>query len=302
MILFRKVEVAKSLFVFIILLAVLMFADGCSPTEREPVRTESETATLESATVFHGKCAATLGTFVDARGMVDYKHLRPERHELGLLLGELGKVDPAEYRSWSETDRIAFWINTYNLQKLKVVVDNYPIVPSRILAGYWGPLSVRHIEGRIAGHTFVVMGERFTLAEIGRRFFRERFDDPRVYFALTGASLSSPPLRNEPCYGHKLNEQLDDQVRRFLASPLAFRIDRQAGTVYLSAMFEVSSHGRDFIEKFGTNEKFKGHPPTTRAALNFITNYISQKDVSFLELGDYSVKYMKHDWTINEGS
>jgi hypothetical protein len=297
-IIFRKVEVAKSLFVFIILSAAQVLIGGCSPAETEP-----DAPQLGIAVPFHDKCAETLEAFVDARGMVDYKRLRQERYELGLLLGELGKVDAGEYGSWSKEDRIAFWINTYNLQKLKAVVDNYPIVPSSpILAGYWGPSNVRHIEGKISGHRFLVMDEQFTFAEIEKRFFRERFNDPRVFFALTSASLSSPPLRNEPYYGHKLNEQLDDQVRGFLSNPLAFRIDREKKTVQLSAIFELSSRGKDLTEKFAADERFKGHQPATRAALNFITNYISQKDISFLELGDYSVKYMKHDWTINEGS
>lgn len=286
-----------------ILSAVLTFVGGCSPAEPEtvgPVKTEPDDSQRRSATPFHDKCVGVLRTFVNARGMVDYKRLRPERYELGLLLEELGRIDPSEYRSWSKEDKIAFWINTYNLQKLKVVVDNYPITASsQILAAYWGPLNIRHIEGRIAAHRFLVVDEQFTFAEIERRFFRGQFDDPRVFFALTSASLSSPPLRDEPYYGHRLNEQLDDQVRRFLSSPLAFRIEREEAIVYLSAMFEVSSYGREFVEKFGTDKKFKDHPPTTRAALNFITNYISQKDVSFLELGEYSVKYMKHDWTIN---
>ena len=269
----------------------------------EPAKARPADPQAQAIVPFHDKCADTLKDFVNDRGMVDYKRLRRKRYELGLLLDEFGKLDPAVYKSWPKADRIAFWINTYNLQKLKVVVDNYPITPSsRILAVYWGPLNVRHIEGKIAGHRFLVMGEQFGFAEIEKRFFRGEFDDPRIYFALTSASLSSPPLRNEPYYGHKLDEQLDDQIRRFLSSPLALRIDREKQNVYLSAMFELSAHGKEFVEKFATDKKFKDQSPTTRAALNFIANYISQKDVSFLEVGNYSVKYMKHDWTINDGS
>jgi len=296
-IVFRKTDVARSLVVSIILSAVQVFVAGCAGVK--PV----VDAQRRSAAPIHDKCADVLKTYVDARGMVDYAALKPHTNELDLILEELGRVEPGRYRSWSEKDKIAFWINTYNLRKLKVVADNYPITPSsRILSTYWGPRNLRHIEGKIAAYTFRVMGEQFTLAEIEKRFFRDQFDDPRVFFALTGASLSSPPLRDEPYYGRRLNEQLDDQVRRFLAGPLAFRIDRAQGIVYLSAMFEVSSYGREFVEKFATDRKFKAHPPTTRAALNFISNYISRKDASFLEVGDYSVKYMQHDWTINDAS
>ncbi|UCF15313.1 MAG: DUF547 domain-containing protein [Phycisphaerales bacterium] len=297
---------AKSLVFLTILLAVLLSIGGCSPAESkvvESVKVEPDAPRSRSAVSFHDKCADTLKTFVNAQGMVDYKRLSRNRHELELLLGELGNVDARVYRSWPEEDKIAFWINTYNLQKLKVVVDNYPIEPSsRILAAYWGPLNVRHIEGKVTAHRFLVMDEQFTFAEVERRFFRDKFGDPRVFFTLTSASLSSPPLRSEPYYGYKLDEQLGDQVGRFLSNPLAFRIDREKRTVYLSAIFELSSRGKYLIEKFATDKRFKDHPPATRAALSFITNYISQKDVSFLELENYSVKYVKHDWTINDGS
>lgn len=278
-------------------------AESVEPEVVERVKIEPVEPQPPVFVSFHDKCADTLKDFVDERGMVDYKRLRRKRYEFGQLLAELGNLDPDEYKSWPAADRIAFWINMYNLQKVKVVVDNYPIAPSsRILAVYWGPLNIRHIEGKIAAHKFVVMGEQFTFSEIEKRFFRGEFDDPRVFFALTSASVSSPPLRNEPYYGHKLSEQLDDQVRRFLGEPVAFRIDRDKQTVYLSAMFEVSAYGAEFADIFATDKRFKDHPPTTRAALNFITNYIAERDVSFLEVGSYTVKYMKHDWTINDGS
>lgn len=324
MIVLRKVNMAKGLVVFIILSAVLIFIGGCSTAEPElvepapaeieqpvhiepdiakPVKTVADARPARAFESFNDKCADTLKTFVDAEGMIDYKRLKRKKLELRTLLEEFGKLDRSRYESWPKEDKIAFWINTYNLQKIKVVVDNYPIVPSsRIMAVYWGPLNIRHIEAKIGKHKFIVMDEQFTFAEVEKRFFRDQFDDPRVFFALTSASLSSPPLRNEPYYGRKLSDQLEEQVRRFLSNPLAFGIDRGEQRVYLSAMFELSSRGGELAEKFATDKKFKDHPPTTRAALNFITNYISEKDVSFLEIGDYSVKYMKHDWTINDGS
>jgi hypothetical protein len=109
-------------------------------------------------------------------------------------------------------------------------------------------------------------------------------------------------LRNEPYYGHRLNQQLDEQVKRFLSSPLALNIDTEKQRVYLSSLFQASSYGKEFIGKFSIDKKFKDQDPTTRAVLNFITNYVSRDIVSFLEIGNYSVKYMKYDWTINDGS
>jgi len=327
---------AKSPVVFIILLVIMVFISGCGtaepksvepvesksdmvpleaeskevapvgfePNDIEPVKAEPDELQAVSATYFHDKCANILKEFVNYTGTVDYKGLRRKRLELRALLREFDNLDPAEYGAWSREDKIAFWINVYNLQKLRVVTDNYPIEPSsRILTIFYrGTNNIRHIEGKITAHKFLVMDEEFTFATIEKSFFRGEFDDPRIFFAISSACMSSPPLRNEPYYGYNLNEQLDEQTERFLSSPLAFSIDREKQKVYLSALFQSSWYGREFVDKFAIDRKFKDQPVETRAVLNFITNYISKEDVNFLETGNYTIKYMTFDWTINDGS
>jgi len=271
-------------------------------TSIEPDETKPDVQKHDSANSFHNKCAEFLKSFVDDNGMVDYKTLRRKRLQLWAILREFNELDRSEYESWLREDKIAFWINAYNLQKLSIVTDNYPIEASRFNIIFYGPSSIRHIESQITRFKFLVMDEEFTFAEIDRRFFRGKFNDPRIFFAITGACMSSPSLRNEPYYGYKLDEQLEDQTKKFLSSPLAFRIDREKERVYLSAMFQMSSYGREFFKGFAIDRKFKDQTPTTRAVLNFICNYISEQDVSFLEVGNYTVKYMRYDWTINDGS
>ena len=143
------------------------------------------------------------------------------------------------------------------------------------------------------------MEEEFTLESIEQRFFQQQFDDPRVFLALSAATISSPTLRNEPYFGHSLDKQLNDQAQKFLARPDAFRIDRGKQKVYISAIFHPGWFASSFIKKHGTDKKFKDHPPATRAVLNFITNYISKQDVYFLETGIYSVEYIKYNWRLN---
>ena len=179
------------------------------PNEVEPASVEPNDLKLKPAVSFHDKCAEILKNFVDDKGMVDYKILRRKRLELKSLLHEFDNLDPNEYRTWPNEDKIAFWLNAYNIQMLKIITDNYPIKSSRILRLYlgWGPISILHIKGIWTNYKFHVMDEEFTLSEIDRRFFRKEFDDPRIFFAISRASLSGPPLRNEPYYGYKLNEQ-----------------------------------------------------------------------------------------------
>jgi hypothetical protein len=268
----------------------------------EPAADMRNDLNVKSATSFHDKCAVIFKNYVDERGMVDYKTLRRKRLELKALVRQFNKLDPKEYKSWTKEDKIAFWINVYNLNKLDVVTDNYPITPATRfhVLYYWGSSSIRHIESQIARHKFLVMDEEFTFAEIERRFFRKEFDDPRIFFAITGACVSSPPLRNEPYFGSKLDEQLEDQAKKFISNPIAFRIDRENGKVYLSAIFQISSYGGEFVKKYAIDKKFKDQSTATRAVLNFISNYISRQDVSYLEVGNYTVKFMSYDWTIND--
>ena len=304
---------AKGLTVFITSLTVLIFITGCpqvapepieppevEPVKVEPVKVEPPKPKPLPTVSFHDKCADILENYVDDKGMVDYKTLERKKQELRKLLDEFDELDPNEYNSWPKEDKIAFWLNAYNIQMLKIITDNYPIESSRILRLFWPPNSIRHIKGIWENYKFIVMDEEFTLSEVERRFFRQEFDEPRIFFAISHASLSSPPLRNEPYYGRKLYEQLDDQVKRFLSDPRGFRIDRNDQTVYLSAILQPTWYGKEFISKYGTDKKFKDQEPAVRAVLNFVTNYISRRDVSFLEVENYSVKYINYNWRINE--
>ena len=326
----------KHLAVFITSLTVLFFTAGCpqitpepiestkvestkaEPPKIEPTKTEPNEVEIaepepnkpeppkpkpKPIVSFHDKCADILENYVNERGMVNYRKLRRKKPQLSKLLDEFAKFDPNEYSSWPKEDKIAFWINAYNIKMLKIIVDNYPIESSRILRIFWHPNSIRHIDRNIGGisrQKFIAMDEEFTLTEIERRFFRQQFDEPRVFFAISHASLSSPPLRNEPYYGHKLYKQLDDQAKRFLSSHGAFKINRKNQSVYLSAIFQSTWYGKEFISKYGTDKKFKDQQPVVRAVLNLLTNYISRQDVSFLELKNYSVEYIKYDWRLNE--
>jgi len=303
----------KCLVVFITSLTVLIFIAGCPPAKPKPIKPlEVEPPKVEPPKAeppkveppptvsFHDKCAAILNNFVDDKGMVDYKTLKRKKLELKQLLDEFDNLDPNEYNSWPREDKIAFWLNAYNIQMLSIIIDNYPIESTRIHRLFWPPNSIRHIPGIWDKYKFLVMDEEFTLREIDQRLFCKEFDEPRIFLAISHASISSPPLRNEPYYGHKLYEQLDDQAKKFLSSPLAFRIDRDRQTVYLSAVLQPTWHGREFIGKYGTDKKFKDQQLAVRAVLNFVTRYIPEQDVSFLEVGNYTVKFLKYDWMLNE--
>ncbi|HUS72413.1 MAG TPA: DUF547 domain-containing protein [Sedimentisphaerales bacterium] len=277
------------------------------PNETEPAKAEPNEAKPPPKVTFHDKCASILNRFVNDKGMVDYKTLKRKRLELKHLLNEFAKLKPNEYNSWPKEDKIAFWINAYNIQMLKIIIDNYPIDSYRLLHFFpgWEPDSILHINRRIGGisnQKFYVMEEEFTLQTVEDRFFRKEFDEPRAFFALCYANLSSPPLRNEPYRGTKLSQQLDDQAKKFLSNPLAFKINKKRQTVYLSYILQPTWFGSEFIRKYGTDKKFKDQQPAVRAVLNCLTNYISRQNTNYLQVENYSIEYMRPNWRLNDSS
>lgn len=289
--------------VFIILISALILINGCA-TEKassaKPQQAETAKADNIQKVSFHDNCAAILGEFVNDKGMVNYRQLKRNKPELKKLLDKFAELGTEKYNSWPNEDKIAFWLNAYNLQLMKIIIDNYPIESLRIHRLFWPPNSIRHISGIWDEHKFIVMDEEFTLAEIERRFFCGEFDEPKLFFAVSRASVSGPPMRNEPYYGYKLYEQLDDQARKFLSNPLAFRVDREKQKVYLSAILQPNWLGKFFVNKYGTDKKFKDQQPAIRAVLNFISNYIDKQDVSFIEVENYTIGYTKYNWVLNE--
>ena len=270
---------------------------------------EPNAANESSGDIFNKEFDAILSEYVNEQGMVDYARLRRHRLQIKAVLAQLAILDPDEYESWTRNEKIAFWINTYNILMLDIIVENYPIESKRLYRLWWSPKSIRHIPPRSEvgtpkwnGYKFIVMDEEFTLYEIEDRFFKTEFADPRIFLTLSFASLDSPPLKNTPYYGKNLDKQLDEQVARFLSKTSAVRIDKNKDIVYLSVLFEPKWpwYGTYFLADYATDKKFKSHPKQMRAILNFLCGYLDNRNVSYLETGNYSVKYKGYDWRVNE--
>jgi hypothetical protein len=291
----------------------LVAEDAMEPDERptvEPeeaaVSTEADDTTgdaeviAETPEALFDAYGEILMAYVREDGLVDYGSLRRRRLDLRPILMALGELDPNVYHDRPSQEKLAFWINAYNLKMLDIIVGNYPIESSWWLRLTWPPNDIRHIKGIWTDHKFIVMDEEFTLAAVEQRFFRRAFDDPRVYLALTYASQSSPPLADRPYRGADLDRQLDEQVRRFLAGDRGMQIDHRNKVVRLSALFKPTWRGKEFVSRYGTDKKFKDRDPPTRAVLNFLTGYLPREDVYFLEVENYALEYLNYDWRLND--
>ncbi|MBN1804173.1 MAG: DUF547 domain-containing protein [Sedimentisphaerales bacterium] len=312
----------KNIFITVIVILAVgqftLFAEpNSAPSEKitTEVRAEPNEANVSEPNIikskgdlFNGEFAEIFTAYVNEQGLVDYGKLHHHRLELSAILARVAMLERTRYESWSRNEKIAFWINTYNTRLLDIIIRNYPIESSRFRRLWWPPDSIRHIPplGEVGSlkwnrYKFIVMDEEFTLSEIEDRFFRKQFEDPRIFLALHCASLGGPPLRNEPFYGKSLDQQLDDQAKKYINSQTAIEIDEGNGKVKLSVVFDNEQpwFGMEFPEKYAIDRKFKSHPPQIRAVLNFISNYLPDGKVNYLETGNYKVEFKAYDWRLN---
>ncbi|MCF7974216.1 MAG: DUF547 domain-containing protein [Phycisphaerae bacterium] len=244
--------------------------------------------------------AEALKNFVDDRGMVDYKALQNNPQALNTYLQSISTLPEQTLSQWSDSDKIAFWINAYNSLTLKVILDHYPIKSSFFRSLTYPKNSIQQIPGVWTKLKFTVLNRPMTLAYIKDKILRAQFNEPRIHMALANGTLGGAPLRTEPYSGPTLGDQLDDQADRFLESLEKLKIDRREGIVCLSPIFKW--YAKDFVAAFAPPENMGKHNRPTSALIQYIATHAEALFKPYLYRGDFKVKYLKYDWSLNEQS
>lgn len=210
----------------------------------------------------HAPFTALLQKYVDGDGRVAYRDLAAnDAAALDAYLQTLATADPA---TLPPAGQIAFWINAYNARVLRGVLDGY---------------SAEGLFGRkrfFSFYSFPLAGQTRTLEDIEHEILRKQFAEPRIHFALVCASTSCPVLRREAYDGARLDAQLDEQTRAFLADPRRNRISA-ANPVGLSQIFKWFAE--DFDKAAGSVAAYVGRWMPLPA--------------------EPRVEYLDYDWTLN---
>lgn len=83
-----------------------------------------------------------------------------------------------------------------------------------------------------------VCGREYSLNQIEHDELRKKWDEPAVHACIVCASASCPDLRPEAFVASKLREQMDDQLRVWMANPTkGLAADQTAGVVKMSRIF-----------------------------------------------------------------
>ena len=203
---------------------------------------------------------------------IDYASLKKDPVFSGLV-ARLESYSLASLES--RESKLSFWINVYNILAAKMITDHYPIKSIKDVGSFFKP-----VWKRVAG---TVGGKERTLNDIEHEILR-KMNEPRIHVAIVCASVSCPDLRREAYSAGKLNEQLDDQMEKFLRSPgKGMKLDERKNRVYLSSIFKWFAE--DFESRGGV--------------LKYIGQYVTAEERKVLNNSKIKISYLDYNWEIN---
>jgi len=197
---------------------------------------------------------------------VDYVKIR-NNPEYAKTLKMIANFDTSKLANKNE--RLAFYINAYNILAIKMVLDHWPVKSIKDIGSLFSSVWKKEV-GKINGKTT-------TLNEVEHEILRT-MGEPRIHMAIVCASVSCPDLRAEAYQASKLNAQLDEQSLLFLKNPKKGLVIK-GDTVYVSKIFDWFE--KDFDRLGGVK--------------SFISQY--RKDVPMHSSIDADLNY---DWQLNK--
>jgi hypothetical protein len=224
---------------------------------------------------------------------VDYTRLKHGRAALDRIVTAFAETAANEERAWTREQRLAFWINAYNLFTLRAIVDHYPI---RSAVFTLQPRnSIRQIGGVWTQLTWHAAGRTLTLDDIEHRILRPEFKEPRVHFAINCASVGCPPLAAEPYRPASLDAQLDEAARRYLASDRGLTVD--GNTLRVTEILDW--YGEDFVARFAPDAG--GKPDRIeRAIRGVVARFGPSAAADLAGKPATKIRFLGYDWSLND--
>jgi hypothetical protein len=223
------------------------------------------------AAVDHSRWDALLKNYVNEQSRVDYRRLGSDGlPQLDAYLAELGRPgtappDPGESK--------ALLINAYNALTVRWILQHYPV------SSIWStPEPFKKVRHTLGGRQVSLDQIESILREMG---------DPRIHAALVCAARSCPPLRREAYTAERIDEQLDDNTRRWLANPELNRFDLKTAEAQVSSIFKWY------------RDDFKAYP---RGLDGFLAHYAPDEDRRALADRKLKTRFLDYDWGLNDQS
>jgi Protein of unknown function, DUF547 len=183
-----------------------------------------------------------------------------------------------DLKALEPNERKALLINIYNSKVLETVLLHNP-------SGSFRALSKGPSDNEIFKRNVIALeGKPISFNGLEKRI-REEFKDPRIHFAINCASRSCPPVRGEPYSAERLDAQLDDATRAFLASP--------AGVIVSSSGRHTTLAASRIFEWYEDDFKASG------GIMKFIATYGPEEAAQTASSGKAKLEFQPYDWGLN---
>jgi hypothetical protein len=206
-----------------------------------------------------------LGKHVSDDGIVNYKSFKTEHKKLldYIYVLNLGyKYD--NLKSLNKEEKLSYWINAYNALTIDLILRHYPLNSIKDINNPWDQRLWK-------------FGEKWlNLNDIEHEILR-KMNEPRIHFAIVCASVSCPKLQNEAFEASKLETQLTQTTKAFLADSKRNNITEN--DLELSKIFQW------FVKDFKQNGSL----------IDFLNKYSDVKISSKAK-----ITYKDYNWNLNE--
>lgn len=219
---------------------------------------------------------------------VDYAGFNASKSALNTYLATLASVSQATFDSWDSHTQLAFLINAYNAYTINFILTRYPDLDSiRDLGGFFSSPWKQEVAP--------LLGDTRTLDEIEHTMIRggNKYNEPRIHFAVNCASVGCPALREEAYLGSMLESQLHEQTVRFLSD--ASRNYMKGDTLYISKIFDW--YGDDFSTGWKGAGSLNAFLLLYKDALN-----LTESEQKQLADDETDIEFLDYNWSLNSTS
>lgn len=214
---------------------------------------------------------------------VDYAAFKADRAALKAVLDTLSGVTRAEFDAFSKAQQMAFLINAYNAFTVELILTKYPDLKSIRNLGTFFKTPWRN-------DFFTLLGDKRHLDWIEHSQLRKFYNEPRIHTAINCASIGCPALRDEAFRADRLEAQLEDGMRRFMADRTRNRV--KDGRVEVSSIFQWFRE--DFEKGHGGFSKLED---VFAAYATELTD--KPEEQQQLRARTLTVAFLDYDWSLN---
>ena len=200
---------------------------------------------------------------VNSEGKVNYSRLK---RSPGELLYILNNISTLKQTSAKNNEKMAFWINVYNLTVIKNIVQNYPLRTVNDVPDFFDQKSN-------------IADDKLSLNDV-EEILKTLTDNQGINFALSKGKLGSPRLLNAAYLPETLDYQISLQVKTEINKPGFIKVDKNNKIIEINHIF--SQYKSEFVTHY-FNE------------IDFINVFLEKKIDSKLK-----ISYLKDDLALNE--